>query len=405
MNTVAPESVGFSASRLDRIQTVMQSLVDQGRLPGAVTVIARHGQVAHAGCFGMADIEAKKPMQMDALFPIFSMTKPITAAAVMLLYERGCFQLYDPLSKFLPEFKGGKVYIKTSEKGIELEEREREITIYDLLTQTSGLISDLWLDQTLAQIYQESGVQRPDITLQEFSQLIARLPGLHQPGKAWRYGESFDILPHLIEVVSGSPYATFLKQNIFEPLGMPDTGYYGAQEAGERFVKYYAYSPTREFVEAVEPDRLVPSTFAWGGFGLVSTAGDFLKFAQMLLNGGELQGRRLLGPRTVQYMTQNHLPPEMIPIQLTPEVSINGYGYGFGMRVLTDVRRLNGLGSEGEYGWHGYGGTYFWVDPKEDLIGLILMRIEPFSSMQFETMGYFTFIDTFRSLTYQAVVD
>ena len=294
MNTVTPDSVGLSASRLSHIHTAMQSYVEQGKLPGAITILARRGEIAHAECFGMMDIESGKPMRLDTLFPIFSMTKPVTSVAVMMLYEEGHFQLLDPISKFLPEFKGGQVYVKTTETGIELTNREREITIRDLLTHTSGLMSDFWADPAFTQLYQEVGVYQPDITLQEFAQKIAKLPALNQPGMAWRYGESFEVLARLVEVVSGMPYASFLKKNIFEPLSMVDTGFFGSKEREERFAKYYGFSKTGGLVEAVEPPRLMPSSFPRGGFGLVSTATDFLRFAQMLLNGGELDGKRLL---------------------------------------------------------------------------------------------------------------
>ncbi len=405
MNNIVPEKVGFSSSRLDRIHAVMQSLVAEGKLPGAVTMIARRGQVVHAGCFGMRDIELKRPMQPDSLFPIFSMTKPVTAVAVMMLFEQGCFQLTDPLSRFLPDFKGGKIYVKTSKTGMELIDREREITIYDLLTQTSGLINDSWGDQAVIQLVQDSGVHRPNITLAEFTETISKLPGMHQPGKAWQYGDAFEVLARLVEVIAGMPLAVFLKQEIFEPLGMVDTGYYGVKEAGERFVKFYGFSETGGLIEAIVPAWLTPSTLSHGGFGLVSTADDYMRFAQMLLNGGELDEKRLLSRKTVQYMTQNHLEDEMVPIQIMPGFWLNGYGYGLGFRVLTDVIKLGGLGSEGEYGWYGYGGAYFWNDPEEELAGLILLHIEPFSSLQIEPSGYFSIINKFRTLTYQAIVD
>jgi CubicO group peptidase (beta-lactamase class C family) len=405
INIGVPEKVGFSSSRLDRIQTAMQALVDEGKIPGAVTLIARRGQVVHTGSFGMRDIELNKPMQFDYLFPIFSMTKPVTATAVMMHYEQGYFQLTDPISRFLPEFKGGKVIVKTSETGIELIDREREITIYDLLTQTSGLINDIWGGHSVIQLIEESGLNSPNLTLAGLAKTIARLPGLHQPGKAWQYGEAFDILARLVEVVAGRPFEVFLKQEIFEPLGMVDTGFYGSREGGERFVKFYGFSETGGLIEAAALPRLEPSTVSHGGFGLISTAEDYFRFSQMLLNGGELDGKRLLGRKTVHYMTQNHLPDEWIPIQLSSGFSLNGYGYGLGFRVLTDAIQLRGLGSVGEYGWYGYGGTYFWIDPEEEMIGIILLHIEPFSSLQFDPIGYFTIINKFRSLTYQAIID
>lgn len=410
MKTVAPDTVGFSPQRLGRIRSIMQAYVDQGKLPGAITVVARRGQIAHAECFGWMDLEAKKPMRFDNIFLIYSMTKPITSVAMMMLYEEGRFQLHDPISKFIPEFKDVQVYVKTTETGIELANLEREITIHDLLRHTSGLASGFGEDQPLAKLYGEAGLYRPDSTLQEFSQTLAQLPLLHQPGEAWRYGESYEVLAHLVEVISGMPFATFLKQRIFEPLGMVDTGFGIPKEKRDRLAKFYGVSETGDFAEATEIGAVlpwwIPSNLPRGSVGLGSTASDYLRFAQMLLNGGELDGKRLLGRKTVQYMTQNHLPYELMPIKLSPGFGPNGYGYGLGFGVLTDVVQFEGLGSEGAYYWGGYAGTHFWVDPKEELIGLLMLQIEAFSYMRIAgPSSFFTISDPFRVLTYQAIVD
>jgi CubicO group peptidase (beta-lactamase class C family) len=258
----------------------------------------------------------------------------------------------------------------------------------------------------LATLYGDAGLYLPNISHQEFAQKIARLPLLHQPGEAWRYGEAYEVLPFLVEILSGMPFAIFLKQRIFEPLGMTDTDFGFPTNAVEKSAKYYGISETGSLVGAVEPPWLLPTAVSRGGFGLVSTAPDYLRFAQMLLNLGELDGIRILGRKTVQLMTQNHLPTSFLPIRYTPDFGYNGYGYGLGFRVLTDVVSADAMGSAGEYGWYGYGGTYFWVDPKEELVGLIMLRIEPFSYMQIAgPLGYFTIINPFRVLTYQAIVD
>jgi len=398
MKTILPDKVGFSSSRLDRIRTYMQSYVDQGRLPGAVTMIGRRGQVVHAECFGMRDIEARKPMQLDTLFPIFSMSKPILAVAMMILYEEGRYQLFDPLSKFIPEFKHVQVVLKTTEEGgMELTELERGITIYDLLTQTSGLVSDGWLSPPLAKLVAEIGLKRPKNTLEEFTHKIVKLPLIHQPGKAWRYGESPEVLGYLIESLSGMSYDTFLRQRIFEPLGMVDTGFGIQDDQHDRLARLYGFSETGSFVEKMESEPwLIPSSIPRGGFGLVSTAPDYMRFAQMLLNKGELNGERILGRMTVEYMTRNHLPKELIPIQPFPGLFINGYGYGFLFGVLVNVVQAGLLGSEGEFYWGGLS-TIFWIDPKEELFALLMTR--------FEWPNHVPIYYAFRLLTYQAIVD
>jgi CubicO group peptidase (beta-lactamase class C family) len=398
MNTVVSDTVGISSARLDRIRTVMQSYVDQGKLPGAVTMIARRGQVVHAECFGLRDIEARKPMQLDTLFPIFSMTKPVTAVAMMILYEEGRYQLFDPLSRFVPAFKDAKVIVQTNdEREIALTELEREITIHDLLTQTSGLVCEHWFTPPLAKLVEENGLYRPENTLHEFTQRLAKLPLIHQPGKAWRYGESPEVLGYLVELLSGMSYDAFVKQRIFEPLGMVDTGVGVPDDQRGRLARLYGFSETGDFVEKVEsPPRVIPSSIPRGGFGLISTAPDYVRFAQMLLNKGELNGERILGRVTVEYMTRNHLPEELIPIQLYPGWLLHGIGYGFLCGVLVNVPQAKLLGSEGEFYWGGLS-TIFWVDPQEELIGLLMTRLE--------FPNHVPIYYDFRTLAYQAIVD
>ena len=397
MKIVAPEKVGFSPSRLDHVRTVMQSYVDKGKLPGAVTLIARRGQVAHAECVGMRDIEARKPMQLDTLFPIYSMTKPITAVAMMILYEEGRFQLFDPLSKFIPEFKDVKVISTTTEAGIELTTLEREITIRDLLTQTSGFVSGGWSPPPLTKLVEEIGLYRPENTLEEFTQKIVKLPLIHQPGKGWRYGESPEVLGYLVELISGMPLDAFLKQRIFEPLGMDDTDFSIPESKRERLANLYGFSETGSLVKKVESSPwLVPSSVPRGGFGLFSTAPDYLRFAQMLLNRGELDDTRILGRVTVEYMTRNHLSKELLPIQPFPGMFLNGYGYGFLLGVLVDPVQAGLLGSEGEFYWGGLN-TIFWIDPKEELFALLMTYLE--------WPNHVPIYYDFRTLTYQAIVD
>ena len=397
MHTIVPEKADVSSSRLARIHTVMQSYVDQGKLPGAVTMISRHGQLVHAEGFGMRDVKAKKPMQLDTLFPIFSMTKPITAVAMMILYEEGRFQLFDPLSKFIPGFKDVKVALKATEGEIQLTALEREITIQDLLTQTSGLVSGSWLTPPLAKLVEEIGLHCRENTLQEITQKLSKLPLIHQPGKAWRYGDSPEVLGYLVELISGMTFDAFLKQRIFEPLSMIDTGFGIPEEQHDRLARLYGFSEAGDFEEKVEFDPwLIPSSIPRGGFGLVSTAPDYLRFAQMLLNKGELNGERILSRKTVECMTRNHLPKDLIPMELYPGGFIHGYGYGFLFGVLMDAVQARLLGSEGEFYWGGLS-TIFWIDPVEDLFALLMTRLE--------YPHHLPFYYNFRTLTYQAISD
>jgi len=360
-------------------------------------MIARHGQLVHAVCFGLRDIEAQKPMQIDTLFPIFSMTKPILAVAMMILYEEGRYQLFDPLSRFISEFKDVKVIKKTSEEGIELTDPDRDITIHDLLIQTAGILSDGWLSPQLSKLINKVDLYQPDITLQEFNKRLVKLPLIHQPGKAWRYGEWPEVLGHLVELISGMSFDTFLEKRIFEPLGMTDTRFGIFEDQRDRLAKLYGYSDAGGFVETVEfTPRLIPSPIPRGGFGLISTAPDYLRFVQILLNKGELGDVRILGRKTVEYITRNHLSKELVPIELAPGYSINGYGYGILFGVMVDAVQAGFLGSEGEYYWGGLS-TIFGIDPKEQLIFLLMTRLE--------YPGHIPIYYTFRTLVYQTIIE
>lgn len=400
MNTVPPGTVGVSAPCLEQLSTEMQSWVNEARLPGAVSLVARRGQLIHAGCKGWRDLEARQPMQLDTLFPIFSMTKPITSAAVMLLYEEGHFQLDDPISRFIPGFCNGRVLDQDGG----LAGLTREITLRDLLSHTAGLATGFGRDKPLARLYDEAGLYQPGISLRDFTQKLAHLPLLHQPGAAWRYGESYEVLAFLVELLSGMPFADFLRTRIFDPLEMDDTSFGFPEGSAGRAAKFYGVSESGAFVENSERAWLAPSQAPRGSFGLVSTASDYLRFAQMLLNHGEWNRCRLLDRKSVQWMTQNHLPEGLLPIRLSPEFPMNGYGYGLGFRVLTDPLLTDEPGSEGEFGWYGYEGTNFWIDPKKEIIGLIMMRLDfPSYTLIAGPRSYFEIFNKFKALTYQSL--
>jgi CubicO group peptidase (beta-lactamase class C family) len=352
----------------------------------------------YSECFGMMDIEANKPMQFDTLFRIYSMTKPITSVAVMMLYEEGHFQLSDPISRFIPGFEDVKVLVKETESGLELANLEREITIWHLLTHTSGLSYGFDENDPVDKMCQKRIwrmlEQKPDTTLEQMVQELAWLPLAHQPGSAWRYSMATDVLGYLVQVVSGMPFGDFLKQRVFEPLGMVDTDFYVPQDKIERFAANYGPGEKGglKVIDAPATSQFAkPTHHPSGGGGLVSTASDYVRFAQMLLNKGELDGVRLLGRKTIELMTMNHLPDEFRPFEDPSR------GFGLGVGVLTDVARSQTLGSVGTYGWGGAANTIFWIDPQEELIGLLMLQFMPNNT--------YPVVPDFRVSVYQSIVD
>ena len=399
-----PEEVGLSSTRLERINKLMQNYVHEKKLSGIVTLVARRDKVVHFERFGMMRIEENKQMQLNTIFRIHSMTKPITSVAVMMLYEEGHFQLYDPVSKFIPEFEGLKVVEDATEQGLELSDPEREMTIRDLLIHTSGLTYGDG-DTPVDVMYREGGVleYRPKKsgefcimpgdgrTLKGMIQKLSKIPLLFHPGEQWHYGVSTDVLGHLVEVVSGMPLDRFFEERIFEPLGMVDTGFYVPEEKIRSFAA--SYSPGGSGgISIIDPPTTSPfsspTSFFAGGGGLVSTASDYYRFAQMLLNGGHLNGTRLLGRKTVELMTVNHL--------WWGEYT-KGFGFGLGFWVIEDIGRSQEIGSEGSFGWGGAANTWFLIDPREKLIAIFMTQLVPY--------GHYPVIKQFKTLAYQAIVD
>jgi CubicO group peptidase (beta-lactamase class C family) len=409
MNVVTPESVGFSSTRLSRITTAMQGYVDAGQLPGVITVVARRGKVVHFECLGIMDVEADKPMRPDAILRMFSMTKPITSVALMMLFEEGRFLLGEPVSKYIPEFQGCKVYAGTTETGVECVELERPITILDLLTHTAGLAYGLLPTTPVEELYQAAEIITPfrplyvadilHVSLPEMVRRLAELPLAHQPGTAWRYSLAYDVLGHLISVLSDRPFDVFMRERILNPLSMDDTAFCVPQDKLNRCAAMYDVMETGALGLADAP-ATSPFTNAdchpSGGGGLVSTAADYMRFAQMLLNGGVLDGVRLLGRKTVARMTQNHVSAKLFPLNLLDMYPMPGEGFGLGVSVVVDETQKAVLASNGAYGWPGAAGTRFWVDPQEELIGLILPQVR-FLMIPTEAV--------FQNLVYQALVD
>ena len=381
-----PEDMGMSTARLERIKPVMQQWVDNGKIPGALTMIAREGKLVHFEKVGNQDIASEKPIEFDTIFRIYSMTKPITSVAVMMLYEQGLFQLNSPVSEFIPEFKDMKAY---ANHGDAIVDTEREMTIKHLLTHTAGLIYGGEWDHPINQRYYEADFYGGD--LKHMAKELGDIPLLHHPGDAWNYGMSTDVLGYLVEVVSGMPFAEFLKTRIFDPLGMVDTDFSVPENKVDRYATLY--EPTEEGGIKVLEDAPVssgPLSFHHsGGAGLLSTAGDYLRFCQMMLNDGKLDGVRLLGRKTVELITINHISNDWQPLERS------GCGFGLGFAVVTDLADTHTLGSVGTYSWGGLASTVFWIDPVEELIAILMTQL----------IGDSPFHAQFRVLTYQSIID
>jgi CubicO group peptidase (beta-lactamase class C family) len=404
-----PEDVGFSSERLKRVTGAFQSEVDKGAIPGAVVLIARNGKIAYFEAFGFQNRENKEPMKTDAIFRIASMSKPITSVAVMMLVEEGKIQLLDPVSRYLPEFKGVQVGVEklnTTTGNSELigETPRQEMTIQDLLRHTSGLTYGIFGKSLVKQAYNEANLFDLNQTLAEFVSKIAKLPLAYHPGTTWEYSHSTDVLGRIVEVVSGVTLDQFVADRIAKPLGLPDTGFYVPAENLDRIAETQIDPTTGKRWPTFDVTNR-PNWLA-GGSGMVSTASDYVRFAQMLLNGGELDRVRLLSPRTVSFMTSDHLWPgvafspvtlnlfEPLGIAPTPKV---GQGFGLGFVVRTQEGRNPMPGSPGEYFWAGIWGTAFWVDPKEKLITVLMMQAAPLQARYYRSL--------IRNLTSQALID
>jgi len=406
--TATPEEVGMSSERLARISRMIQESVDANRISGGVSLVARHGKVVYLQAVGMADREARKPMQTDSMFRLCSMTKPITAAAVMILYEEGRFALSDPLSDYLPEFKHMKVLDppwpqdKTSPPGA-LVDAKRPITIFQLLTHTSGLTYQ-W-NARLGKAYRDanvgSGLNQQEGTIGDAVKRLATLPLLFQPGDSWEYSLADDVLGRFVEVVSGMPFDQFLAQRLFQPLGMKDTYFFPPEDKISRLVAAYSYDEQKGlqpildhqvmdgqggFQYSADYPYRGPHTYFSGGGGLTSTAEDYYRFCQMMLNGGELNGVRILSRKSVELMSQNHVQGKTDQLD---------YGLGFGTKG--EPKRLTELGSVGSYYWGGFYYTTFMIDPKEDLIAIFMGQINPTGGLNLDSKAI--------TLAYQAIRD
>ncbi len=375
--TASPEQVGMSSKRLARIAEVFKGDVAKGRFPGAVMLVARDGKVAYFEAIGQSDPAAGTAMRKDSIFRIASMTKPIVTVGVMQLVEEGRLQLADPISKYLPQLAQRQVGVEKQDASgktvLVMEPAKREITVQDLLRHTSGFTYSFIGKSMVKDLYKEVFVGSENITNTEFVDRLAKLPLAYQPGTTWEYSQSTDVLGRMVEVISGKPLSEFVAERVLKPLKMNDTAFYVPADKLARLAQ-----PGKDPASGQVPrvmDVTKPPKFESGGGGMVSTAADYVRFAQMLLNGGELEGVRILGRKTVELMTANHLDATVSVIPGSP-VNLLGPGYGFGLGFA--VRKEQGLsplpGSVGEYRWNGIYGTLFWVDPRERLIGIVLTQ-------------------------------
>ncbi|MGH1471857.1 MAG: serine hydrolase domain-containing protein [Cellvibrionaceae bacterium] len=369
----SPEKVGISSERLDNVSTILNDYVEQGEFVGAVSMIARHGNVVHFEKFGDLNKDAKQEIELDSIFRIYSMTKPITTVAAMMLYEEGKFQLTDPVAKYLPEFKN---ILVLNESG-QLEKQNRPFTIQMLMSHTAGLTYGVFGNTPVDQQYRKAGILG-NKDLAEMVTELGKIPLQYQPGSKWHYSVSVDVLGRLVEVLSGQPLDIFLKERMFDPLEMTDTFFQVPEEKINRFGTNHRYNQKTQKLEVIDSPETSQYTkevtFFSGGGGLLSTAEDYMKFCQMMLNGGSFNGHQILGSKTIEYMTQNHL--KGIFANRSGENGQNrpGSGFGLGFGVLLDAAEAGVIGSEGEYYWGGAAGTVFWIDPVEDLIAIVMVQ-------------------------------
>ncbi|HTO45627.1 MAG TPA: serine hydrolase domain-containing protein [Burkholderiales bacterium] len=393
-----PEDAGVSAQRLERLTAGMQRIVDSGELAGMVVLVARRGKLVYQKSFGLQDKARNVPMSMDSIFRVYSMTKPVVSVAAMILVEEGRLSLDEPISKYLPEFKDMKVGVESFDPATGAQlfytlPAKRQITVQDLLRHTSGFTYGTTPKTQVQKLYGQAGLFSQKWTLDSFCKELAKLPLQYEPGTVWEYGHSSDVLGRVVEVASGQALDRFLAERIFKPLKMVDTAFDVPPAKQGRLAQPQLDPQTGKVAELIDVTQ--PATFFAGGHGLTSTAGDYLRFAQMLANGGELDGVRILGPRTIAFMASDHVLGSGIE-RGSNWIPGNGYGFGLGFAVRRETGQSTWPGSVGEFFWAGYAGTYFWIDPKEQLVP-VYMSQEPNRRQHYRVI--------FRDLVYQSLTD
>ena len=392
-----PEDVGLSSDKLAALDAHFQAYVDDGRLAGLTTLIARRGKIAHFQTYGAAEMATSRAMSDDAIFRIYSMTKPITSTAIMMLVEEGKIALEDPVSKYIPAFADVRVFKGTAEDGsVITEPAAREITVIDLMRHTAGLTYGVFGDTPVDKQYRESGLLDPNQNVEAWIAKLAARPLLYQPGKAWVYSFAVDVQGHLVELVSAKSLDQFFEDRIFSPLGMVDTAFYADEARAPRLVEIYGRDKEKGLVpvrDQFSPDFTVKPTMFSGGGGLVSTTADYWRFSQMILNGGELDGVRLLEAETVKAMLSDQLPEGVNGIAGGKQ----GTGFGLGFAVVTDPAKQGNGTRKGEANWGGLANTVFWVDPKEEIVAVLMTNILPARAYPLRA--------EFRKHVYDAVVE
>jgi len=405
-----PDSVGMSAARLARIAPAMRSYVDRGTYAGVSTIIARRGIVVHAAQHGFRDKEAGKPMTEDTIFRLYSMTKPIVSTGLMMLLEEGRCRLIDPVARYVPAF----ACVKVLEPDGSFSDPKRPMLVRDLLTHTSGLTYHFLSDSKVSDMYADAKILKASVPLGEAIDDLARYPLAFQPGSRWQYSLGIDVAARIIEVISGTALGDFLKERLFVPLGMVDTAFEVPADRRDRLAAMYGrpdiIAPPIKFLDVFAlwqqgfNERIdvsatypvdAPASFQRGGHGLFGTARDYLRFAQMLANGGELDGVRYLSRKTLGLMHSNHVPPALLPLEVGG-FPLPGYGFGLGSRVVSDVAQTGAPGSLGEFGWAGVAKTHYWVDPLEQVVGIFMTQ--SMSSFDLPELDL-------RGLAYGAIID
>ena len=385
-----PESVGLSSERLERVTAALQAHVDRGSIAGVVAGVVRDGKLVYSESLGYRDLEAQTPMPVDAIFRLYSMTRPVTSLAAMILWEEGRFALDDPISKYLPQFENQRVFLDASEPDMaQTRPRKGEIAVEHLLLHTSGLGS------RSSEIYRGEGVRLRSISLEQMVDNAAHVPLFEDPGTRWRYGISTTILGRLVEIWSGMPFERFLEERVFKPLGMTDTVFWVDPDRRDRLAMVYRPSPEGELrpyaIETI-PFTEQPALIE-GGVGLLTTTRDYLRFSQMFLNKGELDGHRVLQPETVEMMTVNRVPDALMPLGRRP----NGRGWTLGFCVVMDPEPFAFPVSQDVFWWDGSAGTRFFIDPRQNMITIIMAQVSPARGNGFR--------EEFSTLVEAAIVD
>ncbi len=404
---------GLSAERLGRIdEHFNRRYVEPRKIAGAMTLVARRGEVAFRSAVGMMDLEREKPMQEDTIFRIYSMTKPITSVALMTLYEEGQFQLSDPVYRFIPEWRDQRVFVSGNHPMFMTTPVERAMTVRDLMSHQSGLTYGFSNRTNVDAAYRKLGIggiedgesDPVEYTLRDLVKQLATVPLEFSPGTRWNYSVSTDVLGYLVEVISGQPFDQYVQERVLDPLGMVDSGFSVPEDQVDRFAANYNRGPDKQLKLGDDPATssfLRPPSFVSGGGGMVSTADDYWRFCQMLLNDGELDGERIIGPKTIELMTINHLAGDKDLTEMASggfsETANDGIGFGLGFAVVMDVAQTQVSGSVGEYYWGGAASTIFWNDPSEELSVVFMTQLMP--------SGTFNFRGQLKQLVYSSIVD